>query len=170
MNKQDRDFYISIGICPKCKRRPLEVNRKMCYECLGRERDRYYHRKNFGILDDQSKKKNEHKMQIYYERKQNGICTRCGKKEAQHGLLCNRCYSTCRVRAVSKVSDIDRSERPSYGICYICGKAPVINGKKVCERCYETRMKTMPKMWERRNNEYFKRLNSSVFKSGQECI
>ena len=35
---------------------------------------------------------------------------------------------------------ISRSERPNYGICYICGKEQVMENKKVCPKCYKQRI------------------------------
>lgn len=50
-----------------------------------------------------------------------------------------------------------------YGICYICGKNPTMKGKKVCDKCYETRLSTLPAMWENANNDYFRQLNYARF-------
>lgn len=34
-----------------------------------------------------------------------------------------------------------------------------MKGKKVCDKCYETRLSTLPAMWENANNDYFRQLN-----------
>lgn len=157
--KRDRDFLISVGICPQCQKRPLEPNKKMCYECLGRARDRYHERKANGSLQKKLTRNNERKMAAYYERKKAGICTKCGKQSAVHGLLCNRCYMKYRSKQVQKKLDIDRSERVSHGMCYICGEKELYEKHRVCQKCYEKRLETLPAMWARIDNSYFRMQN-----------
>lgn len=154
-NEKRREAYRYkklIGQCKWCSNK-AEPHRELCYECLGRARDKYH--------ASEIKKSNETKMRIYYERKASGICTRCGKKPKEKGQLCKRCY--CKVR-VYKYDGIDRSERPSYGLCYICGE-PKMADRNVCESCYEVRKQTIPVMLASANNEYFRQSNSLFFKS-----
>lgn len=163
LKKDERDFLLRQGICPRCQKRAVEPNKHACYECLGRERDRYHRRKAEGILDKKCAQDNSRKMTEYYKRKRDGICTRCGKRNAQYGLLCGRCYSKYRSKQLMKQDDIQRSERPSYGRCYICGNYGLYDCHRVCKECYETRMKTLPAMWANMDNSYFRSQNDLEF-------
>lgn len=163
MTKQGREFLLSQGICPQCQKRAVEPHRKACYECLARERDRYYKRRADGSLAKKSARNGVRKMEEYYRRKEAGICTRCGKKSAEHGLLCNRCYVKYRAKEIARRNNIHRSERPAYGKCYICGAEELYDGHKVCKACYEKRLKTLPAMWANRDNSYFRSQNDLEF-------
>lgn len=159
LKREDRAFLLSLGICPRCQKRAIEPNKKMCYECLGHERDRYHQRKADGSLEKKRIRNSERKMSEYYRRKETGLCTRCGKRRAEHGLLCNRCYVKYRIKQVARQDDIQRSERPSYGRCYICDAEELYDGHKVCRLCYEKRLKTMPAMWANMDNSFFRSQN-----------
>ena len=50
------------------------------------------------------------------------------------------------LRRKAKNTAIPRSERVSYGLCYICGKNELVKGKKVCASCYEVRYKSISKI------------------------
>lgn len=155
-NEHRREVYRYkklIGRCKWCSN-DAEPNRELCYECLGKARDKYH--------ASPVKKSNEAKMRTYYERKENGICTRCGKKPKEKGQLCKRCYGKVRVDKYAGISDIHRSERPSYGLCYICGK-PKMTDRNVCESCYEVRKQTIPAMLAVTNNDYFRQLNGAIY-------
>lgn len=45
---EERQIYLRIGICPLCHKNYIEPNKKACFECLGRERDRYYEKRISG--------------------------------------------------------------------------------------------------------------------------
>lgn len=151
------------GICPQCQKRTVEPNRKACYECLARERDRYLRRKSNGTLALKLARGNARKMTEYYRRKQAGICTKCGQRSAAHGLLCNQCYTKSRIKQAARQNDIHRSERPAYGRCYICGAEELYAEHKVCKSCYEQRLKTLPSMWAHMDSSYFRSRNDLEF-------
>ncbi len=159
LKREDRVFLLNQGICPKCQKRAVEPNRKMCYECLGHERDRYHQRKAEGSLKKKIVCGNSRKMSEYYRRKEAGLCTKCGQRKAEQGLLCNRCYAKYRTKQVARQDDIRRSERPAYGRCYICGTEELYDGHKVCRLCYEKRLETLPAMWAHMDNSYFRSQN-----------
>lgn len=103
------------------------------------------------------------KRQLKQTRIENGLCPRCGKHQSQNGGLCQRCRAYLKNYRDKNRCDLSRSERPDYGICYICGKNSTMKGKKVCDKCYETRLSTLPAMWENANNDYFRQLNYARF-------
>lgn len=116
-----------------------------------------------GKTDEQKEKDRLRKRQLKQTRIENGLCPRCGKHQSQNGGLCQRCRAYLKNYRDKNRCDLSRSERPDYGICYICGKNPTMKGKKVCDKCYETRLSTLPAMWENANNDYFRQLNYARF-------
>ena len=68
-----------------------------------------------------------------------GLCRDCLKRDAVKGKFCLECYLKAQRRNKKKrEGDVIRSERVEYGLCYFCGK-PVIEGKKTCPDCYDSR-------------------------------
>lgn len=161
-NKQDYDFYKSIGICIRCHKKNSEPNRIMCFECAERERekDRIKYERNIETIKHRDSNK-------YYELKLMGICTYCKHEKAVPGKTkCKKCIAKIRCRRNRNRHDISRSERRSYGICYICGNNAVISGKGVCEDCYNTRKIAIQKCLDSRPdefNEYWKHENKLLF-------
>lgn len=162
--KAEYDFYKSIGICVRCHKRVAEPNKVMCLECAGRELDRYHKegRSETTLQKDGRRKK------IHYEQcKKDGICPRCGKKVESTGFVhCKMCRAKMREWRRQKRQDFDRSERTSYGFCYICGKNPVLPRKGVCVECYKVRTVAINKCLESREdgfNEYWKQENKLIF-------
>lgn len=45
---EERQIYLCIGICLLCHKNHIETNKKACFECLGREWDRYYEKRISG--------------------------------------------------------------------------------------------------------------------------
>lgn len=154
---EERKMYLSIGICPSCHKRPVEPDKCACFECLGRERDRYYRKRQEGsykqVADTQRKRR------VAEERREKGICYRCGKHKVSGGGLCGTCKAKSMRYRQKYRQDIERSERPNYGRCYICGKEELHENHKVCKACYERRMQTLPAMLANADNSYFRSQN-----------
>ena len=160
---EDRKFYLSMGICPRCRKNPVEPNRHSCYECLDDERLRYRKSRENGTYTKQ-KADTKRKRELAEKRRSQGLCYRCGKHKADG--LCKSCKVKAKSYRDKRRCNIERSERPNYGFCYICGKKELYDGHKVCESCYETRLKCMEAAWANPGNEYFKELNHLVFIKG----
>lgn len=158
--KNNRDYRRKIGVCTRCGKNKAEPYKKLCLECLGADQDRYAEKKT---TDEQRERDKLRKRKLSEERREKGLCTRCGKRSAKNGGICNVCKAYLKRYRDKNRQDIMRSERTDFGICYICGKRPVEKDKKVCAECYETRLKTLPSMWENMNNEYFRQLNYARF-------
>ena len=136
-SRETYQFYKSIGICTHCRKEKAEDGHVLCLDCRMQARE---HKKKY----DPEKIRARDKANREY-RKANGLCVNCGARPQQHGLLCNKCYSTI-LRRRAKNADVPRSERVSYGLCYICGKNELVEGRKVCASCYETRYKSISKI------------------------
>lgn len=163
-NKQDYDFYKSIGICIRCHKNAAEPNKVMCLECAGRELDRYHEkgRSKTTLIKD------SHRKKAHYEQcKNDGICPRCGRKvENFRYVYCKRCRAKMGEWRSKKRKDIDRSDRVSHGICYLCGKNLVMPGKGVCSNCYKTRLMAINKCIDSKKdgfNDYWKKENKLMF-------
>lgn len=154
--KENRQYLKKIGMCVRCGKNKAEPNKTLCYECIGKESDSYYASER---TEEQKERDRNRKRELAEERIANGICPKCGKYKSDNGGICKKCKAYLRQYRNKNRHDITRSERPNYGICYICGENPVMEDKKVCEKCYQDRIRTLPAMWENRNNEYFKQLN-----------
>ena len=139
--KEEYDFFKSIGICVRCHKNSAEPNKVMCLECAGRDADRYRVK---GRSETTLQKDAVRKKKHYEKCKLQGICPKCGRTTDRH-VFCKICRSKIRNHKERNRTDIGRSEWISYGICYLCGKAPAMDGKKVCSKCYETRLKAINK-------------------------
>lgn len=142
-NSEDYQWYKRNGICTHCLKNKAEPKITLCLEC--KMENRKYR---------SSKKKTKEERKIYDAqtrlfRKEHGLCTACGKHTKERGLLCNRCYAKARKNAKKhwkKTHDIPRSEYVSYGMCYYCGSTELVDGKKLCKKCYETRLACIDKI------------------------
>lgn len=152
-------FYKSLGICVRCHKTYAEPNKVRCAECAYKDLVRTQK------TTEKSAKTKKKDMERYYELKRNGICTNCKHEKAVVGKTkCKKCIAKIRNRNNAKKDGISRSERVAYGLCYICGES-IMQGKKVCERCYNTRLESVnkimhlpgPKHWANDNKLIFRR-------------
>lgn len=68
-----------------------------------------------------------------------GKCVTCGKHQPMHyRKQCWWCLEKNKntLRERRGYIGIPRSERADYDMCWHCGE-PVIEGKKVCQKCYD---------------------------------
>ena len=154
--KSAYEYRKLIHVCVRCGHNKAEPNRVLCMECLERERIRdakRYSREKAALA----------KRKQAFKRISNGMCPECGTHRMVNGGTCNYCRAKHKRYRDSKRNDITRSERPYYGLCYICGKPIVDNTKSVCPECYETRLSTLPNMFSARNNAYWKSLEKASY-------
>lgn len=88
------------------------------------------------------------------------------KYEEYHFYKDLKSLAKIRNKRNASKADIDRSERISYGICYICGKDKVMGDKSVCEKCYEKRIKSMRRIMYLPGNDYWKNNNKLILENG----
>ena len=137
----DYEWYKSIGICVQCKKENAAPNRVRCEVCLEQNLSTQEKRRRVGtykISDRRLYNKN-----FREKRKAEGLCIDCGKPICSNSkCYCIDCSTKAKKRNEKNKSEIIRSERAMYGLCYICGKE-ALNGKSVCEEHYETLMKNL---------------------------
>lgn len=157
--KDEYHFYKRFGICVRCHKNSAEPNKVLCMECADADNERC-RKKRLENLDSRRKRD----LEKYEKLKSDGICTYCKSRKAQEGKTkCQVCLAKLRNKREKKRDDLPRSERRAYGICYICGKNPVLKDKGVCEDCYEARMQSIQNIMCFSGNEYWKGLNKLVF-------
>lgn len=167
MGKDEYAFYKSIGICVRCHKRKAEPNKVMCMECADKDAEYTKRRREMDLAHIKARE-----AEKYQELKESGICVRCKRRAATPGYVdCPSCRGKVRRKRYLERQDIERSERPSYGLCYICG-SPVVEGKKVCESCYEKRLKAMEACLQKRPegfNDYWKSQNHLIYAGRRGC-
>ena len=164
-------YYKEHEICPQCGVREHAPGRVRCEICLAQNAESSRRHR-----DKESKEqRNErlaavkiHHRKMRSKRKDSGKCIWCGKPlSAYSTCFCPDCRIKNQKNNERRKSGIPRSERHLYGICYKCGKNPVIPGRKLCEICYEQSLNALKsaekseKTAERRN--YIRQQNNLIF-------
>lgn len=130
-------WYNEHGICRDCGQREVEPNTQLCFECAERKykKAKEYYKNNRDEINEKNKRRSREK---YAARKASGICVKCGKRKAlENKTLCIDCYVKKRRKKDPRWNnEIERSERPQYGLCYICG-SPLSDHHSLCNKCLE---------------------------------
>lgn len=81
-DRETRNFYISIGICPECRKNRLFGDERSCIECKAKKAvyNKTYHSKH---AERDKNKCSDYNKKVYRDRIGKGICTRCGKRKAE---------------------------------------------------------------------------------------
>lgn len=80
------------------------------------------------------------------ERRQNGECIVCGVKLADNSVyaMCEKCrqkHKAYRRKAYEAEGHISRTQAEYMGLCKRCCHEPMMDGKKLCKKCYSSLMK-----------------------------
>lgn len=146
---KSRELFKSLGLCPKCGKNKLFGTEKMCPECLARmyEINRKSKAKAAGSYEQWCK--DYYKADKARLEEQN-LCRACRKRQRAVGhTYCESCLAKKRIesreiRNRTKNNGIPRSERPNYGLCYICGGKLDRDGR-ICTKCAKKAAKNLPK-------------------------
>lgn len=129
-SKKYRDYRKDLGYCPRCGKNKIYCNESICEEC--NELVSKYRLANKDKIKEQQKISSKERSK---KLKALGICVRCGKRKAKSGKAdCEICLAKVRNAYHKNKTNIDRSEWPSYGICYLCGDS-LDTDKKLCSKC-----------------------------------
>lgn len=134
-----REWYISHGICPKCKDAPLMGNERLCPECRANESER---------LSRYNRSKPEYRKRHYEKYKALGLCVKCGRKVLSGYATCPICSNAQRDHNNFSRDNFlvgERTYKALHGICYRCGKNPCVDGKKLCADCYDASLRNLQK-------------------------
>lgn len=164
-NKEEYHFYKSLGICVQCNKEKAKQGQSRCQKCLDHAAES--RRKKRSEMSEEEKEREKQKKRDYMknlreQKKKNGICIWCNKPVSKYS---NMFCIDCRVAASkrNKGKGIARSERVAYGLCYICGKEPIVEGKSVCKNCYEDKLKEVQKII-LPGGEHWRKQNEAIFK------
>ncbi len=171
--REDYNFYKSIGICVACHKYTAAPGRTRCEMCGAKEAER--NKKTLDSLSREEKKElnkkhYEAKKKKEDERRSMGLCVKCGRPQAgTSSRLClehllkerRKCARQRQAKKMELSSHMDRNELPSYGICYKCCKNPVMEGKKLCEACYESNLRAIEIA--RSHTKYWREQNRLIF-------
>lgn len=171
-NKELYDWYKANKICPQCGVNSATPNRVRCEKCLAKNAETAYRKRENVTPEQIENAKMQHRYylkNLRQKRKSEGKCIYCGKPQSKNSTcMCIDCrIKNQRKNEKRRVGSISRSERPVYGMCYLCGSKGLMEGKKVCEKCYNSRMigieaaRISPKTLERRR--YIHRQNNLIF-------
>ena len=134
--REERAFYVSIGLCPRCGRNKLFGDEKNCPECSAKAQE-YNERYRAEHPEQFRRYINAYHKSMYQQRKEAGMCVRCGKRKPLYNdLRCGICKEKMTLRRQERrVRDgrLTRKERLEQGFCYFCG-AETLPGMKVCEK------------------------------------
>lgn len=134
--KEARKFYLSIGICPICRKNRILGDEKSCFECRAKEAERGARNRKIATNDTKIRI-NDYKKRVYSKRLEDGMCPGCGKKpDNKNFKLCSMCRAKKRDSKRIRVGNHPREERYKRGICYFCDN-PVEKGYKVCEKHHQ---------------------------------
>lgn len=173
---ETKKYYRSHGICVDCGRHDAAPGKITCEVCAAKRTEREnkrYHDMSAERKSEYLKKHAESCKNRYYQRKKEGLCVRCGSLQAKDST---RLCISCRAKEKGRKKGILRRELPSYGICYLCCKEPILEGKGLCAKCYEKSLRSM-EIARRSDNgekarEYFRNLEHLDFmertKKGRE--
>ena len=122
-------------ICRDCRKQDAYTlaGRTYCFECAEKGRK----------AKAQARKDPEKRAKMLLQKRQQigryiteNKCVRCGKQLRDRKRMCGVCYELQR-RAQRK----SRGATPrGLGLCWQCNKKPCIDGKKLCEVCYEWKL------------------------------
>lgn len=100
--KDERDFYRSLGLCPRCGKNKLLGTERNCPECRSKSAD--YERKRYALHhDERLAQRNASFNRLYAERKAQGICVRCRKRKAdKNHVTCTYCRKRDNLKAIER--------------------------------------------------------------------
>ena len=147
--------------CRDCRKQDAYTlaGRTFCAECAERQRlakadARQDEEKRLKILEQ------HRQMQARYVAEHR--CKTCGKKlEDGYGYkqceLCRKRQSRASQKYKHKKYGVPNL-RGQNGICWQCNKNPVIDGKKLCQECYDVKLKTLANIPRNNQNHIWRRL------------
>lgn len=145
-SKAYKQYYLSMGICPVCRKRKVTPGFKSCVVC----RDNKAMKRMANKADPEKQKAQSIKRKkIRIERIENGICVVCGKQKAEKGFKtcpeCRKKHKRYRKLYITKYQLSDRALWVSQGRCERCGSYDLQEGKKLCKTCYNNSLKSLEK-------------------------
>lgn len=140
----------------KAEHRCIQCGKQDAYTLNGRSRCSVCSDK--GKLADRKRYQTHNSLEaqkkVREKRAANGLCVRCGRIAPPGRRTCALCIShTNQNLQDRRIAEGMNWPRGSNGICWTCNKEPVMEGKKICQSCYEKTMKAqqMATEWHKKN-------------------
>lgn len=140
INDDNKAWYYALKanhVCVKCRGQDAYTlgGRPYCAECTSIENQR---RNMLRSKDLQAERDRQRKLRM--RRIDEHRCSRCGKplRDGYSYKLCEHCRYKLRISKDEQrwLKNPDRIKRGTPGFCWNCCQ-PVMEGKKICERCYK---------------------------------
>lgn len=132
-------------ICVQCGKEKAYKNYVCCLECRmeHNEKERNRVRTSEQIEHNNARARRYYDLLVAF-----GVCTKCKKRDAVKGkIFCETCRQKDLRRQKERFIKNGGTTREMFkysNLCYFCG-APVMKGKKVCEKHYLSNFKNLEK-------------------------
>lgn len=154
-NKERVEFLKEKGICIDCGKERAMFNRVRCPECLDKVKENAE-----ATRSEASKEQRRQKQREKFKWCQaNGICTNCLKRKATIGKSCTECYAKRKKKEPIKKRDLWAYTDK----CMLCG-GERIEGKKVCQKCYERCRKNLVRHNTDNSNHHWRKIQQAEIK------
>jgi len=158
-HRELRQWYLSHGICPACRKNDVATGFKHCPDCI--------YKFNMRNMQRDLEVNRERNRKRYADRRASGLCVACGKEALPGQCRCSVCASKNKVRARRyKV----RSTRHENGICMWCDQ-PALPGRWYCEKHYQQKVeigrRTIVKAREALGDKW-RRADAATFRRGMK--
>lgn len=165
-------LYKANNVCPRCGVNSLAPGKASCEECLAKTAER---KRKKRAEDENFRKAEIRKNQVYQRHRREkyrelGVCIECGKPLANGSTCYCQVHQLQNRRHVRKQKEkykihpgLDRTEYPSYGYCYYCGKEELYNGTKLCKGCYDKQAKKLEKAMDSPKTKQYRKQSQERF-------
>ena len=117
----------------------------------------------------------EHEKEVRDTRRANwiaaGMCSTCGRpKEEPERAMCLSCRVKAKMRNEKRKIKLGILPRGINGICFQCNKKKAIEGKKLCQECYDKRVAALAEVRRKRKEaREHEKANATGVDRGHPC-
>ena len=136
--KEYRELLKKSHLCLDCKTQDAYTlaGRTYCFDCAEKQRTAKERARDDPEKRERMLRQKREQVERYREANR---CVRCGKQLHNGERVCDSCREIERASVRKSHGNVPRI----YGvICWQCNKAPCADGKKLCQSCYEKKVKT----------------------------
>ena len=136
----DYEFLTELGLCHMCRKNKVAPNKKYCFDCLDKIRERNA-RKDKEKARKYNEEYKERRRELYKEKKEKGICVRC-RNQATKGIYCLECSVKVKRRQKNRANE-EKNKRHDRGLvneyrrmnhlCLWCGEK-AMEGRLCCKK------------------------------------
>lgn len=144
--REEREWYISHGVCVRCHCDDARPGKTMCLLCadiVSEDSSKRYNALTTEQKKEVNKKKTAGNRKRREERERQGLCTKCGKQPPRENrktciecrLADNRRSKQYRKKKSEEV--IPLGDRNALGLCRHCCEPLAHKDEKLCPKCHE---------------------------------